>query len=117
MGGDPHYNRTFGADANLVLGKSLQVNGFVAKTDTPGLDGKDMAFFGRVAYRDPAWNVWLNYLDVQDNFNDEVGFVQRRGVKTTKAYFSPTPRPGRGASACWSRWRCSATSPISRTAW
>ena len=36
-----------------------------------------MAFFGRVAYRDPAWNVWLNYLDVQDNFNAEVGFVQR----------------------------------------
>ena len=96
MGGDAHYNRTFGADANLVLGKNLQVNSYVAKTDTPGLQGNDMAFFGRVAYRDPAWNVWLNYLDVQDNFNDEVGFVQRRGVKTTKAYFSPTPRPGVG---------------------
>ena len=95
MGGDPHYNRTLGADANLVLGKNLQINSYVAKTDTPGLQGNDMAFFGRVAYRDPAWNVWLNYLDVQDNFNDEVGFVQRRGVKTTKAYFSPTPRPGR----------------------
>ena len=38
--------------------------------------------------------MWLNYLDVGDNFNAEVGFVQRRGVKTTKAYFSPTPRPG-----------------------
>jgi hypothetical protein len=94
MGGDDHYNRTFGADANLVLGRNLQINSYVAKTDTPGLTGKDMALFGRVAYRDPAWNIWLNYLDVQDNFNDEVGFVQRRGVKTTKAYFSPTPRPG-----------------------
>ena len=95
MGGDAHYNRVVGADANLVLGKNLQVNSFVAKTDTPGLSGRDMAFFGRIAYRDPAWNVWLNYLDVQDNFNDEVGFVQRRGVKTTKVYFSPTPRPGK----------------------
>jgi hypothetical protein len=94
MGGDAHYNRTLGADANFVLGKSLQVNSFVAKTDTPGLAGKDTAFFGRIAYRDPAWNVWLNYLDVGENFNAEVGFVQRRGVKTTKAYFSPTPRPG-----------------------
>jgi Domain of unknown function (DUF5916)/Carbohydrate family 9 binding domain-like len=94
MGGDAHYNRVVGADANLVLGKNLQVNSFVAKTDTPGLSGRDMAFFGRIAYRDPAWNVWLNYLDVEDNFNDEVGFVQRRGVKTTKVYFSPTPRPG-----------------------
>jgi len=95
MGGDAHYNRVVGADANLVLGKNLQVNSFVANTDTPGLNGRDMAFFGRIAYRDPAWNVWLNYLDVQDNFNDEVGFVQRRGVKTTKMYFSPTPRPGK----------------------
>jgi hypothetical protein len=95
IGGDPHYNRTMGADANLVLGKNVQINSYVAKTDSPGLKGQDMAFFGRVAYRDPAWNVWLNYLDVQDNFNAEVGFVQRRGVKTTKAYFSPTPRPGK----------------------
>jgi hypothetical protein len=97
LGGDAHYNRTMGADANFVLGKSLQIHSYVAKTQTPGLDGKDMAFFGRVAYRDPAWNVWVNYLDVQDNFNAEVGFVQRRGVKTTKAYFSPTPRPGRAS--------------------
>ena len=95
LGGEAHYNRTFGADANLMLGKGLQATSFVAKTDTPGLTGNDMAFFGRVAYRDPAWNVWLNYLDVQDNFNAEVGLVQRRGVKTTKAYFSPTPRPGK----------------------
>ena len=97
LGGDPHYNRTMGADANLALGRNLQVNSYVAKTQTPGLNGQDLAFFGRVAYRDPAWNVWVNYLDVQDNFNDEVGFVQRRGVKTTKAYFSPTPRPGKAS--------------------
>jgi hypothetical protein len=90
-----HYNRTMGADANLVLGKGLQVNSFVAKTETPGLNGRDMAVFGRIAYRDPSWNLYLNYLDVQDNFNAEVGFVQRRGVKATKAYFSPTPRPGK----------------------
>ena len=96
-GGDAHYNRTMGADANLVLGRSLQINSYVAKTQTPGLAGNDMAFFGRIAYRDPAWNLWVNYLDVQDNFSDEVGFVQRRGVKTTKAYFSPTPRPGKAS--------------------
>jgi hypothetical protein len=60
------------------------------------MNGRDMAFYGRVAYRDPRWNLWLNYLDVQDNFNAEAGFVQRRGIRTTKAYFSPTPRPNRG---------------------
>jgi hypothetical protein len=94
-GGSSRFNRTLGADANLALGRHVQVNSFLAKTSTPGLNGKDVAFFGRVAYRSPMWNLSLNYLDVQDNFNAEVGFVQRQGVRTTKAYFSPTPRPGR----------------------
>jgi hypothetical protein len=94
--GSAHFNRTMGVDANLAITRNVQVNSFVAKTATPGMNGRDMAFYGRVAYRDPRWNLWLNYLDVQDNFNAEAGFVQRRGIRTTKAYFSPTPRPNRG---------------------
>jgi hypothetical protein len=96
MGGSAHFNRTVGIDGNFAIGRSLQVNSFLARTATPGLSGKDMAFYGRIAYRDPSWNLWLNYLDVQDNFNAEAGFVQRRGIRTTKAYFSPTPRPKSG---------------------
>jgi Domain of unknown function (DUF5916)/Carbohydrate family 9 binding domain-like len=96
VGGSDHFNRTFGVDANLAPSRNIQVNSYLAKTQTPGKDGKDMAFFGRIAYRDPKWNVWLNYLDVQQNFNAEAGFVQRTGIRTTKAYFSPTPRPKTG---------------------
>lgn len=96
LDGNPHFNRTMGVDANLAVSRTLQVNSYLAKTDTPGLDGKDMAFYGRVAYRDPRWNLWLNYLDVQDHFNAEAGFVQRTGIRTTKAYFGPTPRPKKG---------------------
>ncbi len=58
--------------------------------------GKTWPSIGRIAYRDPRLSMWVNYLDVQDNFNAEAGFVQRRGIRTTKAYFSPTPRPKRG---------------------
>ncbi|MFP5379477.1 MAG: DUF5916 domain-containing protein [Vicinamibacteria bacterium] len=96
LGGSAHYNRTFGVDAVLTPTSNLQINSYVAKTETPGLDGKDMAFYGRIAYRDPRWNLWLNYLDVQDNFNAEAGFVQRTGIRATKLYLSPTPRPERG---------------------
>jgi hypothetical protein len=95
-GGSAHFNRTVGVDANLAPSANLQINGYVAKTETPGLAGDDMAFYGRIAYRDPKWNLWLNYLDVQDNFNAEAGFVQRTGHRTTKGYFSPTPRPNSG---------------------
>jgi hypothetical protein len=95
-GGSTHFNRTIGVDANLAPSANLQINSYLAKTETPGRDGNDMAFYGRIAYRDPKWNLWLNYLDVQDNFNAEAGFVQRTGIRTTKGYFSPTPRPKTG---------------------
>ena len=104
--GSPHYNRTLGVDGNFNLGSSFQVNSFLAKTATnpempwtggrPIGEGRDLAFYSRVAYRDPRLNLWLNYLDVQENFNAEAGFVQRTGIRTTKAYISPTPRPKRG---------------------
>jgi hypothetical protein len=105
--GSPHYNRTMGVDANFSLSSSFQATGYVAKTltnpDQPWLNGRpigegnDMAVYGRVAYRDPKWNLYLNYLDVQENFNPEAGFLQRTGGhRTMKAYFGPTPRPKRG---------------------
>ncbi len=96
LDGSAHYNRTMGVDANLAPTANLQVNSYLAKTVTPGKDGNDMAFYGRIAYRDPKWNLWLNYLDVQENFSAEAGFVQRTGIRTTKAYFGPTPRPKAG---------------------
>ncbi|HYB93957.1 MAG TPA: DUF5916 domain-containing protein [Vicinamibacterales bacterium] len=96
VGASTHFNRTMGVDFNLAPSANMQVQSYVAKTATPGRDGNDMAYFGRVAYRDPKWNLYLNYLDVQDNFNAEAGFVQRTGIRTTKAHFGPTPRPKGG---------------------
>ena len=94
--GGAHFNRTLGVDANLAPSPNLQVQSYIAKTETPGKDGQDMAYLGRIAYRDPKWNLYLNYLDVQENFNAEAGFVQRTGIRTTKAHFGPTPRPSKG---------------------
>ena len=66
-----------------------------------------MAFFGRIAYRDPKWNLWLNYLDVQENFNAEAGFVQRTGIRTTKALLQPDAAAEDAAtSSCSSRCTC-----------
>jgi hypothetical protein len=94
--GGEQFNRTMGVDANLAPSANMQIQSYIAKTETPGKDGNDMAMFGRIAYRDPKWNLYLNYLDVQENFNAEAGFVQRTGIRTTKGHFSPTPRPEKG---------------------
>ena len=87
-----------GVDANLALSRNLQINSYLAKTATPpGRDGnRTWRSTGASPIAIRKWNLWLNYLDVQDNFNAEAGFVQRTGIRTTKAYFSPTPRPKKG---------------------
>jgi hypothetical protein len=95
VNGSPHFNRTIGADANLAVTRALQVNSFIAKTSTPGVADGDMALYGRVAYRTREWNLYAQYIDLQDNFNPEVGFVPRRGVRISRAFISPTPRPGK----------------------
>jgi hypothetical protein len=96
LDGSSLYNRTMGVDANLAFSPNLQFQGFLARTDSPDKEGNDGAYFGRIAYRDPKWNLYLNYLDVQENFNAEAGFVQRTGIRTTKGHFGPTPRPTTG---------------------
>ncbi len=105
--GSEHFNRTMAVDGNLAISSNFQITSYLAKTNTnpdmrwtggrPIGEGKDMAFYGRMAYRDPRWNLYVNYLDVQENFNAEAGFVQRTGIRTTKAHFSHTPRPKEGS--------------------
>ncbi|MFQ5790324.1 MAG: DUF5916 domain-containing protein [Acidobacteriota bacterium] len=87
------FNRTMAADATFALGNSLTINSFVAKTSTSGITSGDMAYYGRIGWRDPAWNLWAQYTDIQDNFNAEAGFVPRRGIRTTNFHIGPTPRP------------------------
>ena len=103
LDGSPHFNRTMSVDGNFSFSNNFQVTSYVAKTDTDPaaqpnktVAGQDMAFYGRVAYRDPRLNVYVNYLDIQENFNAEAGFVQRTGIRATKAHFGPTPRPKKG---------------------
>jgi hypothetical protein len=88
------FNRTAAVDANFALG-NLTINSFLAKTSTPDVTNGDMMFWGRVGFLDPAWNLYAQYTDIQDNFNAEVGFIPRRGIRTTNFHIGPTPRPGK----------------------
>jgi hypothetical protein len=93
--GSEYFNRTMAADMSLALGPSLTVLGFVAKTATPELDGNDLAGHLRAAWLDQKWNIYAEYTDLQDNFNAEVGYVPRVGIRTSKFHIERNPRPGR----------------------
>ena len=57
------------------------MSGFVAKTDTPGVESKDHAYNLRARILYPKWDLDAGYQEVGDFFNPEVGFLTRRGYR------------------------------------
>jgi len=87
------YNRTYGVDANFRLMRYLEVSSWLLKTQSPDRDGHDMAANFEVAWWDDLFDLEARYVDVQENFNPEAGFVQRGSMKRTTGNFMLTPRP------------------------
>ena len=92
---DSRYNRTFATDTTLALHPNFTMNAFLAKTQTPGISTGDMAGYLRAFWLSPSWQIYGEYVDLQDNFNAEVGFVPRVGIRTTKLHGEWDPRPGK----------------------
>ena len=87
------FNRTFGVDANFHFWNQLRVSGFLAATRTPGLETEDMASRVWVEWRTNDWQARTGYLDIEENFNPEVGFVPRRDMRKSDSALAWTPRP------------------------
>jgi len=90
----PGANQTFGADATLSFYDNLELIGYVAKTRTPGLTGRDLSYQGRFAYTPDLYGVTLEHLVVKDHFNPEVGFLPRDNFRRSfvSGRFSPRPQ-------------------------
>jgi hypothetical protein len=76
-GGRDSWNRSYGLDGRLGIGEEVTVSGFVAKTQTPGLSGSDHAYSSAFEYRRRAYNWNVSYTEVGEDFNPEVGFLER----------------------------------------
>jgi hypothetical protein len=91
-GGD--YNRTYAVDMLFAPAPDFSVTGFLAKTATRGVDGDDMGGYVNATWLSSTGRVYAEHVSLQDNFNPEVGFVPRTGIRTTKVHFEWNPRPG-----------------------
>ena len=60
----------------------------------------------RIAYGDPKWNLYLNYLDVQENFNAEEGSCRARASHDPSTLRSYATAREKGKSSCSSRCTC-----------
>jgi hypothetical protein len=78
------WNRTWGLDGRLGLGEYLDITTFVARTETPGLSGSEAAYNARLSYARPGGNTSFEYTEVGDDFNPEVGFLNRRAYRSTR---------------------------------
>lgn len=86
-------NRTYAVDGRWGIGENLILRGWLAKTQTPTLDGKDDAFAVHADYDSANWAYRLNYTEVGGDFNPEVGFLARTEYKKRSAFLMYRYRP------------------------
>jgi hypothetical protein len=79
-GGDAglqNWNRTWGVDGKLGVGDGWTLNGFAARTETPGREGRERAYSSAVEFKNNRRRGYLEYTEVGEDFNPEVGFLER----------------------------------------
>jgi Domain of unknown function (DUF5916)/Carbohydrate family 9 binding domain-like len=85
-------NDAVGVDANLSFFTNVALNGYYARTRTPGsAGGDDSSYRGRFDYDADRYGLQVDHLLVGDRFNPEVGFLRRRDFRrrSVTARFSP----------------------------
>ena len=86
-------NQTYAGDWRWGIGENGRVEGFVAKTDTPGIGDDDTAWRIASSYNSQAWSFSGGYTEVGAGFNPEVGFLARRNYKKADAFALYRYRP------------------------
>ncbi|MBT4520409.1 MAG: carbohydrate binding family 9 domain-containing protein [Halieaceae bacterium] len=87
------YNRTYGIDGRWGIGDEIMVSGYLAKTDTKHLNGKDHAFKLKAEYNSQKWFNSIGYSEVGEDFNPEVGFLSRSGYRKAEFLIFHRYRP------------------------
>jgi Domain of unknown function (DUF5916)/Carbohydrate family 9 binding domain-like len=74
-------NEVAGVDANFRFVRALSINGFLARSFTPGITGGEMSGKGSIVWNDNFLHTQYSLLSVGDNFRDDLGFIKRRGIR------------------------------------
>jgi len=90
-------NTTFAIDGKYGLGKKAQLTGFIAKTNTPGIEEGDHAFKLGGGYQWDGWNIMGAYTEVGEGFNPEVGFLFREDFRKVEGLIFKNIRSKEGS--------------------
>ena len=86
-------NQVFGVDGVFSFYDNLNINSYLAKSETSGLNGDDLSYQTQLDYTGDRWGIKLERLMVDTNFNPEVGFVRREDFQRNFGSFRFSPRP------------------------
>ena len=87
-------SQTYGVDSTFAFYDNLSMLGYLARTETPGLIGKDSSYQAKFDYAADRYGLQVDHLLVEDNFVPDVGFVRRDNFRRTfvEGRFSPRPQ-------------------------
>lgn len=94
FGGDA-YNRSYGIDAGFNLTDHYSLSGLYARSETPGVNRSVHSARVTSVFNDSKYRFIAVYEDVGTNFNPQVGFIERTGIRQYFAQGSYTLRPAR----------------------
>ncbi len=87
-------NRTYAIDGKLGVGQNTVLSGFLARTETPGVEsGRQYAFNVRSRTNLPLVDAEFGYQEVGERFNPEVGFLSRAGYRKPDVRINTRIRP------------------------
>lgn len=89
------WNRVMALDGQLGIGEPITLSSFVARSETPGRDGRDHIVDVQGSYTDRDWRWTVNVREVGEDFNPEVGFLPRAGYRYYQGFGMYHIRPGR----------------------
>ena len=93
LAGIDNWNRTWGFDGRLGVREAMTLAGFAAKTQTPGLAGRQYAWNMASEYDDGSTRLNFDYGITGEDFNPEVGYLERdHGYRRIRANVGQTMR-------------------------
>ena len=86
-------NQAYGLDGSFSFYDNVNFYGYYARTNTPGLEGKDESYQAAFSYEGDLYGLLVDHLQVGRNFNPEIGFMRREDFRRSYVYAQFSPRP------------------------
>lgn len=78
---DGDDGQTYAVDGRLGIGENLNLSAFAASTESDDAVGDHHAYQVSASYNDPDWRGSIEYTEVADGFDPQVGFLSRSGFR------------------------------------